>query len=81
MHNALQNFKQLYSQLAREPVSESLLRSAYRDDIRFIDPVHNLSGITAMQQYLPACTATSTAVSLNFSIRLLRVTKRFYSGA
>lgn len=51
MHSALQNFKQLYLTLAREPVSESLLRSAYRDDIRFIDPVHNICGITAMQQY------------------------------
>lgn len=51
MPDAVENFKQLYHTLSRDNLSLDLLRSAYHENIQFIDPLHNLHGTTQLLGY------------------------------
>lgn len=66
MHDALQNFKQLYRQLSRDTLTRELLLTTYRTDIQFTDPLHSITGIDALHDYFRELYSNISACEFEF---------------
>ncbi|MFC3186591.1 nuclear transport factor 2 family protein [Shewanella intestini] len=70
----LQRFSELYQHLNSDNLH--LLGSLYRDDICFIDPLHQINGINDLTQYFAGMYAN--IISINFTIAQIAVIDHRY---
>lgn len=66
-HKVIDNFKQLYNRLNRETLNSGLLEQVYRDDLNFIDPIHQYHSLSEFKAYCDTMYENVEAISFHFT--------------
>jgi limonene-1,2-epoxide hydrolase len=71
----LEKFLSTYNQLGSHNLD--LLAEIYSEDVRFVDPVHEITGLVALRDYFAGLYESITAVSFDFTERISSPGKSF----